>query len=133
MCSERLADGSYVSTVRDDVYGCMCFYPITDIENADLAYAWTRFDSGEDRVKLGGGVTVGPFCCVGDGTELGRDCVVTNSVVGEDCRILSKLTSMPSPSIFMIRIQLSHSRSIRPGASRPRKYRDTSTSPRAPA
>ncbi len=23
--AERLADGSYVSTVRDDVYGCMCF------------------------------------------------------------------------------------------------------------
>ncbi len=39
------------------------------------------------RVRLGGGVTVGPFCCVGDGTELGRDCVVTNSVVGEDCVI----------------------------------------------
>ena len=48
-------DGSFGSTIRDDVMGCMCFYPITDIENADLAYAWTRFDSGEKQVKLGGG------------------------------------------------------------------------------
>ena len=56
---ERSGDGSYVSTIRDDVYGCMCFYPITDIENADLAYAWTRFDSGETQVKLGGGGQAG--------------------------------------------------------------------------
>lgn len=55
----REAGGSYVSTIRDDVYGCMCFYPITDIENADLAYAWTRFDSGETQVKLGGGGQTG--------------------------------------------------------------------------
>lgn len=38
-----------------------------------------------DRVRLGGGVTVGPFCSVGSGTEIGRDCVVTHSIVGEDC------------------------------------------------
>lgn len=52
---DRLDDGSYISSIRDDVYGCMCFYPITDLENADLAYAWTRFDSGETYAKLGGG------------------------------------------------------------------------------
>ena len=40
-----------------------------------------------DRVRLGGGVTVGPFCAVGSGTVIGKDCVVTHSIVGEDCEI----------------------------------------------
>ena len=35
----------YVSTIGDDVYGAMCYCPIADIANADLAYAWSRFDS----------------------------------------------------------------------------------------
>jgi len=48
-------NGAYESSIRDDIAACMCFYPITDIENADLAYAWTRFDSGETMAKLGGG------------------------------------------------------------------------------
>ena len=56
---EKQEDGTYRSTIRDDVYGCMCFYPITDLENADLAYAWSRFDSGETRVTLGGGGQTG--------------------------------------------------------------------------
>lgn len=42
---------NYVSTIRDDVYGCMAFYPIADIENADMAYAWLRFDTGENGTR----------------------------------------------------------------------------------
>lgn len=41
---EKTADGTYVSTIRDDIYASQCFCPIADIENADLAYAWQRFD-----------------------------------------------------------------------------------------
>ncbi len=43
----RNADGSYTSTINDDIYGSMCFCPIADLNNADLAYAWLRFDTGE--------------------------------------------------------------------------------------
>ena len=50
-----LEEISAAMDVRDDVFGCMCYYPIADIENADLAYAWLRFDSGEASVTLGGG------------------------------------------------------------------------------
>lgn len=41
------ASQTYTSTINDDIYGCMCYCPIADIENADMAYAWMRFDSGE--------------------------------------------------------------------------------------
>ena len=41
------ATDTYTSTVSDAVYGAMCFCPITDLDNADLAYAWMRFDAGE--------------------------------------------------------------------------------------
>ena len=41
------ANGEYISTINDDIYGCMCYCPIADIENADLAYAFLRFDAGE--------------------------------------------------------------------------------------
>lgn len=41
------AADSYISTINDDVFGCMCYCPIADIENADLAYAWWRYDSGD--------------------------------------------------------------------------------------
>lgn len=41
---EKNADGTYVSTLRDDIYGSMCYCPIADINNADIAYAWMRFD-----------------------------------------------------------------------------------------
>jgi len=37
---------TYISTIDDDVFGCMCYCPIADIENADIAYAWMRYDSG---------------------------------------------------------------------------------------
>ncbi len=36
---------NYTSTIKDDVYAAQLYCPISDIENADLAYAWTRFDS----------------------------------------------------------------------------------------
>lgn len=42
---------SYISTIDDRVYGCMVFYPIADIENADMAHAWLRFDSGETSIR----------------------------------------------------------------------------------
>ena len=41
------ADGSYTSIIRDDIFASMCFCPIADLANADLAYAWMRFDAGE--------------------------------------------------------------------------------------
>ena len=44
------ATDTYTSTIGDDVYGCMAYYPITDIDNADIAYAWMRVNSGEDGV-----------------------------------------------------------------------------------
>ena len=46
-----IMDGSeYISTISDAVYGCMCYCPIADIENADLAYAWMHFDDGATGV-----------------------------------------------------------------------------------
>lgn len=43
----ELVDGEYVSAIEDHVFASMCFCPIVDLDNADLAYAWMRFDSGE--------------------------------------------------------------------------------------
>ncbi len=42
-----LVDGEYVSTIDDDIFASMCYCPIADLNNADLAYAWLRFDAGE--------------------------------------------------------------------------------------
>ncbi len=42
-----LVDGEYVSTIDDDIYASMCYCPIVDLDSADLAYAWMRFDAGE--------------------------------------------------------------------------------------
>ena len=42
-----LVDGEYVSTIDDDIFASMCFCPIVDLDSADLAYAWMRFDAGE--------------------------------------------------------------------------------------
>ncbi|MDO4961194.1 MAG: hypothetical protein Q4E57_04985 [Eubacteriales bacterium] len=36
---------TYTSLYDDSVYGAMAYCPIADIENADLAYAWMRYDS----------------------------------------------------------------------------------------
>ena len=43
----ELVNGEYVSTIDDDIYASMCYCPIVDLNNADLAYAWMRCDSGE--------------------------------------------------------------------------------------
>ena len=40
--------GDYSSAYDDSVYAAMCYCPIADIENADLAYAWLRYDSTTD-------------------------------------------------------------------------------------
>lgn len=37
----------YISSIRDDIFASMCFCPIVDLDSADLAYAWLRFDAGE--------------------------------------------------------------------------------------
>jgi UDP-3-O-[3-hydroxymyristoyl] glucosamine N-acyltransferase len=38
--------------------------------------------------RLGGGVNVGPFACIGEGCEIGPGCVIhSNVVVGRDCKI----------------------------------------------
>lgn len=47
-------DGKYTSTISDSIYGCQCYCPITDIGNADIAYAWLRCDSGETGLTGGG-------------------------------------------------------------------------------
>ena len=44
------ATNTYTSNISDDVYACMAYYPIADIENADIAYAWMRCNSGETEV-----------------------------------------------------------------------------------
>ncbi|MCD8109819.1 MAG: hypothetical protein LUE14_06930, partial [Clostridiales bacterium] len=45
---EKSADGTYTSVYDDSVFGAQCYCPIADIENADLAYAWMRYDSTVD-------------------------------------------------------------------------------------
>ncbi len=42
---EKDSDGNYTSVYDDSVYGAQCYCPIADIENADMAYAWMRYDS----------------------------------------------------------------------------------------
>lgn len=39
------SSGTYSSQYDDSVYAAMAYCPIADIENADLAYAWMRYDS----------------------------------------------------------------------------------------
>lgn len=46
----KKADGTYVSTIPDHVFASQCYCPIADINNAELAYSWMRFDSGETEV-----------------------------------------------------------------------------------
>lgn len=54
--------GTYTSTINDDIFGCMCYCPIADIENADMAYAWMRYDCGETKYAgKGGGSEFSPF------------------------------------------------------------------------
>lgn len=40
-------NGAYVSTINDNIFASMCFCPIVDLDSADLAYAWMRYDAGE--------------------------------------------------------------------------------------
>ena len=43
----ELVNGQYVSTIDDNIFASMCYCPIVDLNNADLAYAWMRYDAGE--------------------------------------------------------------------------------------
>lgn len=43
----ELVNGEYISTIDDNIYASMCYCPIVDLNNADLAYAWMRYDAGE--------------------------------------------------------------------------------------
>lgn len=49
---EKNAAGGYVSTIRDDIFASQCYCPIADIEHADMAYAWQRFD--DPNIKFSG-------------------------------------------------------------------------------
>lgn len=53
----KLEDGTYVSTIRDDVYACQCYCPIADLAHADLAYAWMCCGAGDTEYTglFGGG------------------------------------------------------------------------------
>jgi hypothetical protein len=37
-------DGTYTSTIPDHIFASQCYCPIADIDHADLAYAWQRYD-----------------------------------------------------------------------------------------
>ena len=39
------SNGTYKSTINDDVFAAQLYCPIADLENADLAYAWIRYNS----------------------------------------------------------------------------------------
>lgn len=56
-------DGTYTSTIRDDIYASMCYCPIADLNNADLAYAWMRYDAGETGAStmFGGDIEFSEF------------------------------------------------------------------------
>ena len=41
---EKNPDGTYTSTINDDVYGSQCYCPISDVDHADLAFSWFHFD-----------------------------------------------------------------------------------------
>lgn len=49
---EKAEDGKYVSAISDAVFACQAYYPITDIANADLAYAWMRVNTPEPGVSM---------------------------------------------------------------------------------
>ena len=48
----KTEDGKYVSSISDSVYACQAYYPITDINNYDSAYAWMRAGSPEKGVSM---------------------------------------------------------------------------------
>ena len=43
----KLADGTYISTIKDDIYAAHCFCPIADLAHGDQAYAWMRYGAGD--------------------------------------------------------------------------------------
>ncbi|MCD8099565.1 MAG: hypothetical protein LUE06_03165, partial [Oscillospiraceae bacterium] len=45
--------GTYTSTISDAIYATMAYCPIADINNADLAYAWMRYDSSVGDTRYG--------------------------------------------------------------------------------
>lgn len=44
----------YISTIKDSVFAAQCYCPITDIANADAAYAWMRYGAGDAGYAMGG-------------------------------------------------------------------------------
>ncbi|MCD8099211.1 MAG: hypothetical protein LUE06_01330, partial [Oscillospiraceae bacterium] len=44
-------DGNYYSTIDDSVFAAQCFCPITDLDNADLAYSWVRYPAQEEGIS----------------------------------------------------------------------------------
>ncbi len=59
----ELVNGEYVSTIDDHIFASMCYCPIVDLNNADLAYAWMRYDAGEASAMtmFSGEITFSPF------------------------------------------------------------------------
>ena len=43
-----------IISATDDVYAAMCYCPIIDLDNADLAYAWWRQDSNDSEAAVMG-------------------------------------------------------------------------------
>ena len=41
------ADGTYVSTIKDDIYAAQCYCPIADLAHGDQGYAWMRYGAGD--------------------------------------------------------------------------------------
>ena len=60
---EKDAQGNYISTIPDHIYGSQCYCPIADLNNADMAYAWMRYDDPELTVSemFGPPTVLSPF------------------------------------------------------------------------
>lgn len=48
----ELVDGEYVSTISDAVFASQVYYPITDLDNSDMAYSWLRLYAGDRSLKM---------------------------------------------------------------------------------
>ncbi len=58
------ATDQYSSTISDAIYGCQCFCPIADLNNADIAYGWMHYNdgvTGETDMFSGETITFTPF------------------------------------------------------------------------
>lgn len=90
---EKAADGKYVSTIRDDIYGSQCFCPIADINNAEMAYAWMRYDDpkiGFSGFGIQGEQVLSPFK-----QELQKD------LAQEYCAYLNSLELMNEDGVLL--------------------------------